>query len=137
MEATAVTVITDGETTAAGHRDGDALLVAEADLCTVTGWELKPEGLCQGDVCVPVRDRSALGPSGSVDLGALAAAVRRPFAAEPAAGMAVLGTSAAGAGAALSTLRAPDFTLPDVGGSGVSLRDFAGKKRLLVAFASW
>jgi hypothetical protein len=67
----------------------------------------------------------------------MAAAVRRPFAAEPAAGLAVLGTSSADASAALSSLRAPDFTLPDVAGSDVSLRDFAGKKRLLVAFASW
>jgi hypothetical protein len=137
MEPTTVTVITDGEVTVAGYRDGDALLVDEADLLTATGWELKPEGLCQGDLCVPVRDRSALVRAGKLVLGGLAAAVRRPFAAEPAAGIAVLGTSAADAGAALSSLRAPDFTLPEMSGSEVSLRDFAGKKRLLVAFASW
>ncbi len=37
----------------------------------------------------------------------------------------------------LSSLRAPDFTLPDTAGKMHSLSDFRGKKVLLVTWASW
>jgi cytochrome oxidase Cu insertion factor (SCO1/SenC/PrrC family) len=38
---------------------------------------------------------------------------------------------------ALSSLQAPDFTLPDAAGKPHSLSDFRGKKILLVTWASW
>ena len=51
------------------------------DLRVAIGWELKPEGLCRDDVCVPVRDRDALLVDGMVDLRVgrrhVARAVRR------------------------------------------------------------
>ncbi len=37
----------------------------------------------------------------------------------------------------LSSLQAPDFTLPDMAGKMHSLSDFRGKKVLLVTWASW
>jgi len=37
----------------------------------------------------------------------------------------------------LSSLQAPDFTLPDLQGKQHSLSDFHGKKILLVTWASW
>ena len=39
---------------------GERVRLAPEVLRDATGWELKPEGLCQGDLCVPVRDRAAL-----------------------------------------------------------------------------
>ena len=41
-----------------GRRDGERLLVAETDLVATTGWQLKPQGLCKGEACEPVRDRA-------------------------------------------------------------------------------
>jgi peroxiredoxin len=37
----------------------------------------------------------------------------------------------------LSSLAAPDFTLPDMNGKLHSLSDFRGKKVLLLTWASW
>jgi hypothetical protein len=48
-----------------------------------------------------------------------------------------LGVSAAERANALSSLEAPDFTLPDLEGRLHSLSHHRGKKILLVAYASW
>ena len=101
------------------------------------GWALKPEGLCKGDVCVPVRARDSLVTEGGLDLEALAGALARPLALEAGEGVAVLGTPAADRAASLATLEAPDFDLPDLAGRTHRLSDHRGKKVLLIAYASW
>ena len=63
--------------------------------------------------------------------------IRRPYAAEPAAGVAVLARAPFDVEAGLAGGDAPDFTLPTLDGEPVSLHDSAGQKRLLVTFASW
>ena len=101
------------------------------------GWELKPEGLCRGAICVPVADAASLGDGESLDLEALAAALGRPLAVDADEGVAVIGAAAADRGASLASLRAPDFTLPDLSGKLHTLSDHRGKKVLLVVYASW
>lgn len=56
---------------------------------------------------------------------------------EPVAALVVLGHPAAERAAALASLQAPDVRLPTVDGSMASVRDYHGRKRLVVAFASW
>src|SRR5215510_16528776 len=34
--------------------EGDNLWLSLDDLRTTTGWELKPQGVCLGEVCVPI-----------------------------------------------------------------------------------
>jgi peroxiredoxin len=139
MEQLEVTVVTDRSAPVTGWRDGDRLLVRAADLPAAAGWERKPEGLCRGDECVPVRDASVDvdGDEPLVDLAAVAAQIRRPYAVEPAAGLVVLGRAPFDVEAELAGGEAPDFTLPTLDGEPVSLHDSAGSKRLLVTFASW
>lgn len=120
-----------------GRRDGERLLVAEADLADATGWALKPQGLCRAEACVPVRDRAALGPDGWIDLVALAGAIGHPVAVEPALGAVAIGEPASARGESLASLDAPDITLPTVGGGSTSVREHTGKKRLVVSFSSW
>jgi hypothetical protein len=117
--------------------DGERVSVAPEVLARATGWLLKPEGLCRDAVCVPVRDRAALvGPAG-VELGAFAAALGRPLALDAAERTAALGTAASERSAALASLEAPDFSLPDLAGRRHTLSEHRGKKALLIAYASW
>jgi hypothetical protein len=100
------------------------------------GWELKPEGMCKGDLCVPVVEPDLIGEEG-VDLRELSDLLARPLALDTEERVACLGVSAADQSAMLHSLEAPDFTLPDLDGKLHSLSDYRGKKVLLVAYASW
>ena len=115
----------------------DTLLVAVEDLERATGWTLRREGLCRDNVCVPVRNRAALVTGDAIDLRAFGAALGRPVAIEPTVGVAVFGAAPTEVQARLDALEAPPFTLPDLDGNLVSLDDYAGRKRLLIAWASW
>lgn len=101
------------------------------------GWRLEPEGLCQGDVCVPVRDPARLKGGSGLDLEVLAVTLGRPLALDAEERAAALGTAASDRAQRLASLEAPDFSLPDLEGKLHSLSDQRGKKVLLVAYASW
>ena len=122
----------------------DEIAVADLALPTISpeqvesllGWELKPEGLCKGYMCIPV-DQDDLVREDGLDLGVLADALQRPLVTEEKHAVASLGASHHDRAEALDSLDAPDFTLPDLAGNLHSLSDERGKKVLLVAYASW
>ncbi len=111
--------------------------IAPDTLRSALGWKLEPQGLCKGDLCVPVRDRAGLVAADGVDLAAFARALGRPLALDNAERTAVLGAGAAERVARLRSLDAPDFSLPDLAGRRHSLSQWKRKKILLVAWASW
>jgi hypothetical protein len=117
--------------------DGERIRIAAPVLARGLGWRVEPQGLCRGDVCVPLREPAGLETPEGVDLAALARALDRPLALDAEEGVAALGASAAERGARLASLEAPDFALPDLAGRLHTLRDQRGKKTLLVAWASW
>ena len=121
------------EATAADGR----LLLDPAQLPSALGWELKPEGLCRDDVCVPVRDRSALFVGDALDIGAVAGALGRPVVVDADARIAAVALPAEARRAALDSLVAPPVTLADLDGNLHDLAEWRGRKKLLVAFASW
>jgi hypothetical protein len=125
------------ETQVEAGAGGGTPLLSPAALRTAFGFELKPEGLCKGDVCFPVRDRGALVRPGGIDLGAFAHLLGRPLATDAEERFAVLGASPAERAERLTSLQAPDFTLPDLSGKLHSLSEQRGKKVLLIAYASW
>ena len=98
---------------------------------------LKPEGLCRGPVCVPVRDRDALVVDGAVDVAAFAAALRRPVVVDAVLGVVALGVAAAERVAAMESLEAPDFELPDVEDQPFRYSSLGSSKKLVVTWASW
>ena len=134
---TTITILGDEVATASGEwADGRPLVEPDA-LSAAVGWTLKPEGLCRDDQCVLVGDGSAIKVGDKLDLAAVANAVDQPTVVDPDAGIVVLGQPNATRRAALRDRQAPDFTLSDLDGTSHSLSDYAGKKRLLVAFSSW
>ena len=74
---------------------------------------------------------------GGIDLAELARLLGRPLALDADERAAALAAPASGRSAALASLEAPDFTLPDLAGKLHSLSEHRGKKVLLVAYASW
>jgi hypothetical protein len=116
---------------------GGTIRLAPATVERTLGWQLKPEGLCQGDTCVRVRDPDALLDGDGIELRALATLLDRPLALDADEGAAALGASAANRSHRLASMEAPDFTLPDLQGRLHSLSDYRGRKALLIAWASW
>jgi hypothetical protein len=133
----AITLIHEGRPVELDARVGDdAVHVSPEGLASALGWKLEAHGLCYGDVCVPVRDPGVRGPEG-IDLGALARAIGRPFVLDAAEGVAAIGSAAADRAAAIASLEAPDFELPDLAGRRHRLSEHRGKRAMLLAWASW
>jgi hypothetical protein len=112
--------------------------VSAEELQTRTGWELKPEGLCKGDRCVPLADGerpTANGEREELDVRAVAERLRMPLVHDEAHGLHALGPESGGR--ALSSAQLPAITLPDRDGNPFSLQSLLGSKVLLVAWASW
>ena len=106
--------------------------VSAADLKEQAGWDLKPEGLCRGDVCLPFESTS-----GQVDLADLAARLDAALVHDPAHGLWSLGPSAPRGGRFLADSQFPDLTLPDLEGQPFSFSSLLGRKVVMVAWASW
>ena len=115
---------------------GEFAVVVE-DFERATGWQLKPQGLCLGDVCVPVRDLPLLTQDNQIDLVEFARLVNQNIVFDKARKIVALGERADLRGDEMSTLEAPDFVLPDIHGKKVSFSDFNRRKRLLLAWSSW
>ncbi len=125
----------------ASNPEGDNLWLSGADLTRASGWELKPEGACLGDVCVPIppaRASEFVRHNGSsFNLAALARHLGQPVVHDDKNGVWYFGEAAATRRATLASLQAPDFELPDLDGKMHRLSDYRGKKVLLAAWASW
>jgi hypothetical protein len=117
--------------------DGDDLWIPAEALPAATGWTLKPEGLCQGERCVPVPQGLALARANQVNVTAVAKLLGQPAVRDRAHAVWCFGEAAPTRGTAAPSLEAPDFTLPDLDGRTHALRDYRGKKVFLVSWASW
>lgn len=119
------------------------LWVTLADLTRATKFVLKPQGVCRDELCFPLpkgRQQAFLKKQGSVswfNLSEFARLARQPVAFDAEHQVWFIGPRADEQNGFLSTLTAPDFTLPDVNGRKHSLSDFRGKKVLLLTWASW
>jgi len=118
---------------------GGGLWLSADDLKRVSGFEFKPQGFCKGDVCVPVPEarKGEFVANGRYNLAALANLLGQPVVNDDEHRAWSFGEAAAERKRVLTSLDAPDFSLPDLDGKMHSLSQYRGKKVLLVSWASW
>ena len=108
----------------------DSLDITAEAFETATGWAIKPEGACKGDVCVPL-DRS-----GDFDAVATANRLRMAIVPNEAAGLWAIGPASLG-DRALTTAVAPELVLNDLNGHEFRLSHLRGKKVVLVSWSPY
>lgn len=111
----------------------DSLSVSRETFASATGWDMKPEGACLGEICVPVQDGLV---NDTVNVEAVANKLGMPIVHDESAGLWALGT-ATFAGHALSSATAPELELPDWKGNTFQLSSLRGKKVVIVTWAPY
>ena len=107
----------------------DSLDIGQERFGAATGWTIKPEGACKGDVCVPL-------PSGPFDVRSTAERLRMALVHDESAGLWAIGPAALG-DRALTTAEAPELVLNDLDGSEFRLSSLRGQKVVIVSWAPY
>jgi hypothetical protein len=113
--------------------DPTDLWIRASELKSINGFELKPQGACREDVCIPVDKKLRQGPL--FNLSGFARKVHQPVVAD--SGVWSFGDIPLLRSAFVESRIAPDFAVPDRKGRVIHLSDFRGKKVLIVTWASW
>lgn len=113
--------------------DPKDLWVRAADLPKINDFELKPQGACREDLCIPISKNLKQGEW--FNLTGFAGHVHEAFVAD--SGVWSFGEVPVLRGSFVNSRIAPDFAVPDRTGRIVHLNDFRGKKVLVVTWASW
>jgi hypothetical protein len=109
-----------------------SLKISKGEFEAGTGWTLKPEGACQGSVCIPLSR-----PAGdTIDVAQVASDMGMPLVAAEEHRLWALGPAVIGS-RALASAEAPDLRLPDLDGNMFSLSSLRGQKVLLYAWAPY
>jgi hypothetical protein len=118
---------------------GDGLLIRPDELARVNGFELKPEGVCYKDICIPMREHLLVEQDGSqwFDLTAFADLLGQPYVADREARVWSFAEIPAKRENMMVNAMAPEFEVNDRQGNVIRLADFKGKKALIVTWSSW
>src|SRR5262245_55674946 len=126
-------VLTPDDEHRVAARDGLWMSAKEAE--KVTGWALKPEGMCRDERCVPLPSSAVKG--GDVDVEAFWQKLGGPVIASQDGDVWALGAPAGERNAARGGLLAPDLPLLDIYRVRRTLSQLRGKEVFLAAWASW
>ena len=107
----------------------DDLDVSAAEFAAATGWEIKSEGACKAEVCVPLG-------GGSFDLATTAERLGMAVVHDAEEGLWAVGPESLGS-RALATAVAPELVLPDFDGNEFRLSSLRGQKVVLLAWAPY
>ena len=113
----------------------DHLYLTTEEFEQVTGWEIKPEGACRDEVCVPL---PPLAPDADsrIDTAVVAERLGMPIAYDDRHRLWALGPRS-GERRVLDHAQMPDLVLSDFDGNAFDLAGLRGRKVVLVAWASW
>lgn len=108
----------------------ESLELTAEQFATGTGWEIKPEGACKAEVCVPLA--GAIG----FDLAATAERLGMAVVHDEQAGLWALGPESLSERALVSA-QAPELVLADLDGQEFRLSSLRGQKVVVVAWAPY
>lgn len=134
------TVLYQGQaTTLTETGDGDGLLIKAEDLTRINGFELKPEGACLEDLCVPLNQQILQQQDGQqwFNLTAFADLLGQPYVADSQARVWSFAEIPLKRESMMVDAMAPDFTVTDRAGQVIRMADLKGKKALIVTWSSW
>ena len=114
--------------------DPNDLWVRKSDLKKINDFEVKPQGACREDLCIPISKDLQRGEW--FNLSGFARKTGESVIKDD-SGVYSFGEIPLVRGAFYSTRVAPDFAVPDRKGRVVHLSDFRGKKVLVITWASW
>jgi hypothetical protein len=118
---------------------GEGLLISPEDLPRVNGFELKPEGACYAEMCVPMNAQLLVEQGGKqwFNLTAFADLLDQPYVADLAANVWSFAEIPAKCDSMMVNGMAPDFEVTDRQGKVIRMMDLKGKKALIVTWSSW
>ena len=99
-----------------------------------SGWSLKPQGACRGEVCAPLPAGAVV--DGEVDVAAVAERLGMPLVGDDGAGLWALGPETL-SGHALPSAEAPELVLSDLDGNDFRLSSLRGQKVVVVSWAPY
>ena len=107
----------------------DRLDISPEEFRQLTGWEIKPEGACKGEICVPL-------PGQAFDFVTAAERLGMALVEDPQQQVWTLGPETL-TGRALASTDTADFALPDLDGNEFRMSSLLGQKVLVVAWAPY
>jgi hypothetical protein len=118
---------------------GEGLLISPEDLSRINGFELKPEGACYEDLCIPLNQNLLVTESGKqwFNLAAFAELLEQPYVVDHEASVWSFAEIPAKRQNMMVNGMAPDFEVIDREGKVIRMADFKGKKALIVTWSSW
>jgi hypothetical protein len=119
----------------------DGLWVTPEDLTRINGFELKPQGACFEDLCIPLKDHSPLLKQETgqqwFNLTAFADSLEQPYVNDADNNVWSFGEIPDKRQSMMNDAMAPDFEVVDREGKVIRMSDYKGKKALIITWSSW
>ncbi len=136
------TILYAGKTTGLTETlPGDGLWITPQDLTRINGFELKPEGACFQELCIPLKENSELlkrvDDQQWFNLQAFADWLGQPYMVDADTRAWSFGEIPAKRQGMMADAMAPEFEVLDRQGNVVRMSDFKGKKALIMTWSSW
>ena len=105
--------------------------ITAADFLDGTGWDIRPQGACKAEVCVPLASTEF-----GFDLTATTERLGMAIVTDEASGLTAVGPESIG-DRALATAQAPELVLSDLHGNEFRLSSLRGQKVVVVSWAPY
>lgn len=109
----------------------DTLELTAEQFAAGTGWEIKSQGACKAEVCVPLA-----GSAGDFNVRAAAERLGMAIVTDATTAMSAIGPESLGE-RALATAQAPELVLEDLDGNEFRLSSLRGQKAVIVSWAPY